>query len=256
MGRRSYHEEPVRRGKRSTAGFTLIELLVVIAIIALLLAILIPCLGKVRRQARGAVCQGNLRQWTTTLAAITEDNEGHFRLHGSLGADPILTPLWILTGRCFREETNGRMQPFRQYHAINTKKMLCPEATRPAEVPQGGGGGGYGAGGTSWDWEFESGGTCRAWVLALFGGPTEEARVSCGSYGLNGWLFQRLGRPLTRDEKMGVLIEEMRGPKPPSYTNLFLLRGTANVPVRCRLSRRCVAALDKTSFAFRAGFPG
>jgi len=43
-------------------GFTLIELLVVIAVIALLMAILMPVLGKARKQGYDAVCRSNLRQ--------------------------------------------------------------------------------------------------------------------------------------------------------------------------------------------------
>jgi type II secretory pathway pseudopilin PulG len=39
-----------------------IELLVVIAIIALLMAMLLPALERVRSQAKAAACQGNLRQ--------------------------------------------------------------------------------------------------------------------------------------------------------------------------------------------------
>src|SRR4030042_2888407 len=48
---------------RRAGAFTLIELLVVIAVIALLMAILMPALQRVKEQGRTISCQANLRQW-------------------------------------------------------------------------------------------------------------------------------------------------------------------------------------------------
>ena len=62
--------------KRS--GFTLIELLVVIAIIALLLAILMPALQRVKKQAKAVACQSNLHQWAVAFEMYTGENVGYF----------------------------------------------------------------------------------------------------------------------------------------------------------------------------------
>ena len=47
---------------KRTKGFTLIELLVVISIIAILLAILMPALNRVREQGKRISCMSNLKQ--------------------------------------------------------------------------------------------------------------------------------------------------------------------------------------------------
>jgi len=57
----------------SRAGFTLIELLVVISIIAVLLAVLMPCLRIVKEQARRAVCQNNLHQGAAAVFMYAGD---------------------------------------------------------------------------------------------------------------------------------------------------------------------------------------
>lgn len=59
-------------------AFTLIELLVVIAIIAMLLAILMPALSAIKKQAQRIVCLSNLSQWGLTLTLYTEDYNGKF----------------------------------------------------------------------------------------------------------------------------------------------------------------------------------
>lgn len=59
-------------------GFTLIELLVVIAVIAILMGVLMPALRAARRQAYGAVCQAQLKQWALCYNLYTDDHEGRF----------------------------------------------------------------------------------------------------------------------------------------------------------------------------------
>jgi len=56
-------------------GFTLIELLVVIAIIAVLMAILMPALSRVREQGKRIVCEHNLKQLTFTWVMYSDDND-------------------------------------------------------------------------------------------------------------------------------------------------------------------------------------
>ena len=56
-------------------AFTLIELLVVIAIIAILMAILMPALNRVKEQGKRAACLGNMRQLTLTWIMYADDND-------------------------------------------------------------------------------------------------------------------------------------------------------------------------------------
>ena len=59
-------------------GFTLIELLVVIAIIAILMAILMPALRRVKMQVRGILCRANLNQYGLAGRMYLDDNDGSF----------------------------------------------------------------------------------------------------------------------------------------------------------------------------------
>ena len=70
-------------------AFTLIELLVVISIIALLMAILMPALGKAREQAKKVVCMSNMRGAITAVSAYRADNQD-YPVHASAVARPNL----------------------------------------------------------------------------------------------------------------------------------------------------------------------
>jgi prepilin-type N-terminal cleavage/methylation domain-containing protein len=84
--------------KAKVRAFTLVELLVVIAIIALLLAILMPALNKVKEQAKFTLCAANVHQIGIAEIAYTGSYNGKFTPgdqcsgNGIFYFDPVTVP--------------------------------------------------------------------------------------------------------------------------------------------------------------------
>lgn len=77
-------------------GFTLIELLVVVSIITLLISLLLPTIGEVRRQARISSCVQNMKQHATATMAYAVSNDDELmngpKSPGGTGFGSILGP--------------------------------------------------------------------------------------------------------------------------------------------------------------------
>ena len=118
-------QEAMRRKK----GFTLIELLVVIAIIALLLAILMPALKRVKEAGRRTVCLAHIKQLSLAWRLHANENNGRIPAaniaHSNYG--------WVDTmdvGDSIKKQTKaierGRLFPY-----VETIKVYrCPTVPR------------------------------------------------------------------------------------------------------------------------------
>lgn len=62
-------------------GFTLIELLVVVAIIALLIAILLPALGRAKANGVRVKCAAVLRSWSLVIHEYAQENDDYFGIN-------------------------------------------------------------------------------------------------------------------------------------------------------------------------------
>src|SRR5256885_1810798 len=77
-------------------AFTLVELLVVIAIIALLIAMLLPVLGRAKEQANRVICLSAHKQLLMAIAFYTNDNKGYLPHCNWLGQeDAARCPGWL-----------------------------------------------------------------------------------------------------------------------------------------------------------------
>lgn len=92
-------------------GFTLIELLVVVSIIALLIAILLPSIGKAKSMAVRTQCASVLRQWGTVVKLYQAEWNGVWFIKSGGGQ------AWNSTGSAYATQWAAK---------FNQKMRTCP----------------------------------------------------------------------------------------------------------------------------------
>jgi len=113
-------------------GFTLIELLVVISIISMLMAIILPAFGRVRRQARAVISMSNQKQIASAVSFFASDNDERYpESVATVGFDSNWN--WSdptkLTGNRRRSPGLHRaMSEYLRSYIADASTMYCPNA--------------------------------------------------------------------------------------------------------------------------------
>jgi prepilin-type N-terminal cleavage/methylation domain-containing protein len=107
-------------------GFTLIELLVVVAIIALLVAVLVPSLGRAKAITLRVLCAANLRGINHAMAMYTADhNDTYPCAQDPVSANPFY---WLWMGRGWR----GPLEPYIGGHITQDSPSVLACKADPA----------------------------------------------------------------------------------------------------------------------------
>lgn len=124
--------------RRTRRGLTLVELLVALSIISLLAAILMPALGKARRQARLMLGMTNQRQIVRGVTGFALDH--HDRYPDSVATVGVVGGWWnwqeptMLIGyRARSPRLHRSMSAYLREYIEDAKIMFCPNA--PREYP-------------------------------------------------------------------------------------------------------------------------
>jgi prepilin-type N-terminal cleavage/methylation domain-containing protein/prepilin-type processing-associated H-X9-DG protein len=151
--RRVLSSERNAPAKTRIPGFTLVELLVVTGIIALLIAMLLPTLGKAREASRAVACQSNMRQIGIGFRMYAEANKAVLPSSGDDGdpGSPILMPdkqgwasdaLWMnavsktVFGKTYNQiQLDAKVGKDRIPNEGDHHVLVCPSAPRAAPVP-------------------------------------------------------------------------------------------------------------------------
>ena len=164
-------------------GFTLIELLVVIAIIALLLAILMPALGKVKEKAKDIVCRTNIKSMQLATILYTEDFDGKMPLYDYNG-------LWVTK----INDYIGDMDKVRYCPSTKIDKKALADINKQYT---------WGSSKKSWIWNWE------------------RVDPQMGSYALSSWFYTVADystiAKVKRDKYFKTMLEVRRPDRTPVF---------------------------------------
>jgi prepilin-type N-terminal cleavage/methylation domain-containing protein len=126
---------------KQRSGFTLIELLVVIAIIAILIALLVPAVQKVREAAARTQCQNNLKQM---ILGVHGFHDVYRKIVPSRLADPFATWYVMLLPHIEQQALYKEWDLTKNYYnqaltfdvTAQVPIYLCPARRRPPQIGQ------------------------------------------------------------------------------------------------------------------------